>query len=211
MSKLPCLRRSLFLGTRPLSSTIFLYFHTCTYFCSRCCRKLWTNCGILSRHSNRYHVQQRFLREKHLRKDALELFYPRFILCNSGFFSEWTDQVEALSLFEWISKRMFGVSSCKSPYKWACWVLSVEERMWNLVLGFIWLREKNHYAREPMVGSNSVVERGFQCWHLNWPSPFSATLLYTRGLKLSTEAIIVRDREKENWKQVAFMVGSGVG
>lgn len=34
---------------------------------------------------------------------------------------------------------------------------SVEERMWNLVLGFIWLREKNHYAREPMVGSISVV------------------------------------------------------
>ena len=83
----------------------------------------------------------------------------------------------------------------------------VEERMRNLVLGFIWLREK---LREPMVGSNCVVERGFQCWHLNWPSPFSATLLYTLGLKLSTEAIIVRDREKENWKQVAFLVGSGV-
>ena len=158
MSKLPCLRRLLFLGTRPLSSAIFFYFHTCTNFCSRHCRKLWTNCGILSRHSNRYHVQQRFLREKHLRKDALELFYPRFILCNSGFFSEWTDQVEALSLFEWISKRKFGVSSCKSPYKWACWVLSVQERMWNLVLGFIWLREK---LREPMVGSNSVF---FDIW-----------------------------------------------
>ena len=40
MSKLPCLRRLLFLGTRRLSSAIFLYFHTCTYFCSRCCRKL---------------------------------------------------------------------------------------------------------------------------------------------------------------------------
>ena len=137
MSKLPCLRRLLFLGTRPLFSTIFLYFHTCTYFCSRCCRKLGTNCGILSRHSNRYHVQQRFLREKHLRKDALELFYPRFILCNSGFFSEWTDdQVEALSLFEWISKRKFGVSSCKSPYKWACWVLVGRRKNVKFGVGF---------------------------------------------------------------------------
>lgn len=93
-------------------------------------------------------------------------------------------------------------------------MLSIVGRRKNVKfgVGFIWLREKlNHYAREPMVGSNSVVERGFQCWHLNWPSPFSATLLYTLGLKLSTEAIIVRDREKENWKQVAFMVGSGVG
>lgn len=92
-------------------------------------------------------------------------------------------------------------------------MLSIVGRRKNVKfgVGFIWLREKNHYAREPMVGSNSVVERGFQCWHLNWPSPFSATLLYTLGLKWSTEAIIVRDREKENWKQVAFMVGSGVG